>query len=63
VRIKPGGDLFKEASEAGAKVCLYPCTMTVKLTIGAIKDNLSEAQKQELLSRTKKNTLFAAGFI
>lgn len=54
VRIKPGGDLFKEASEAGAKGLAY---IRVREdgeidTIGAIKDNLTDAQKQELLSRT-----------
>jgi aspartyl-tRNA synthetase len=54
VRIKPGGDLFKEASEAGAKGLAY---IRVREngeidTIGAIKDNLSEEQKQELLDRT-----------
>ncbi|MBD0314859.1 MAG: aspartate--tRNA ligase, partial [Microcoleus sp. T3-bin5] len=56
VRIKPGpkGDLFKEASEAGAKGLAY---IRVREngeidTIGAIKDNLTEAQKQQLLDRT-----------
>ncbi|RQH21066.1 aspartate--tRNA ligase [Okeania hirsuta] len=54
VRIKPGGDLFKEASEAGAKGLAY---IRVKEkgkidTIGAIKDNLTDEQKQELLRRT-----------
>ncbi|MDP8965615.1 MAG: aspartate--tRNA ligase [Cyanobacteriota bacterium] len=54
MRIKPGGDLFKEASEAGAKGLAY---IRVREngeidTISAIKDNLTEAQKQELLSRT-----------
>ena len=49
VRIKPGGDLFKEASEAGAKGLAY---VRVKEgdkidTIGAIKDNLTNEQKQE----------------
>ena len=67
VRIKPGGDLFKEASEAGAKGLAY---IRVRDdgeidTIGAIKDNLSEAQKQELLSRTGATAghllLFGAG--
>ncbi|MEG4014001.1 MULTISPECIES: aspartate--tRNA ligase [unclassified Microcoleus] len=52
-RIKKG-DLFKEASEAGAKGLAY---IRVRDngeidTIGAIKDNLTEAQKQELLDRT-----------
>lgn len=67
VRIKPGGDLFKEASEAGAKGLAY---IRVRDdgeidTIGAIKDNLSVAQKQELLNRTESKAgdllLFAAG--
>ncbi|MGB5959898.1 MAG: aspartate--tRNA ligase [Coleofasciculaceae cyanobacterium] len=54
VRIKPGGDLFKEATEAGAKGLAY---IRVREngeidTISAIKDNLSEAQKEELLTRT-----------
>ncbi|MCG6136074.1 MAG: aspartate--tRNA ligase [Nostoc sp. LLA-1] len=67
VRIKPGGDLFKEASEAGAKGLAY---IRVREngeidTIGAIKDNLSEAQKQEILQRTGAKAghllLFGAG--
>jgi len=67
VRIKPGGDLFKEASEAGAKGLAY---IRVREdgdmdTIGAIKDNLSAEQKQELLSRTGAKPghllLFGAG--
>jgi aspartyl-tRNA synthetase len=67
VRIKPGGDLFKEASEAGAKGVAY---IRVRDdgeidTIGAIKDNLTEAQKQELLERTGAKPghllLFGAG--
>jgi aspartyl-tRNA synthetase len=54
VRIKPGGDIFREASEAGAKGLAY---IRVRDngeidTIGAIKDNLTEAQKNELLDRT-----------
>ncbi|AFZ22505.1 aspartyl-tRNA synthetase [Cylindrospermum stagnale PCC 7417] len=54
VRIKPGGDLFKEASEAGAKGLAY---IRVREdgeidTIGAIKDNLTPEQKQEIISRT-----------
>lgn len=54
VRIKPRGDLFKEATEAGAGGLAY---IRVREngeidTISAIKDNLSEAQKQELLTRT-----------
>jgi aspartyl-tRNA synthetase len=67
VRIKPGGDLFKEASEAGAKGLAY---IRVRDdgeidTIGAIKDNLSEEQKQEILRRTGAKAghllLFGAG--
>ncbi|MDY7002489.1 MAG: aspartate--tRNA ligase [Cyanobacteriota bacterium] len=67
VRIKPGGDLFKEASEAGAKGLAY---IRVKEggkidTIGAIKDNLTDEQKQELLERTGAKPghllLFGAG--
>ncbi len=67
VRIKPSGDLFKEAAEAGAKGLAY---IRVKDngeidTIGAIKDNLSEEHKQELLSRTGAQSgdllLFGAG--
>ena len=54
VRIKPGGDLFNEATAAGAKGLAY---IRVRDdgeidTIGAIKDNLSAEQKQELLRRT-----------
>ncbi|MBC1216082.1 aspartate--tRNA ligase [Trichormus variabilis ARAD] len=67
VRIKPGGDLFREASEAGAKGLAY---IRVREdgeidTIGAIKDNLSEEQKQEILQRTGAKPghllLFGAG--
>ncbi|HBE20973.1 MAG TPA: aspartate--tRNA ligase [Cyanobacteria bacterium UBA11149] len=54
VRIKPGGDLFKVAQEAGAKGLAY---IRVRDngeidTIGAIKDNLSEDKKQQLLAMT-----------
>ena len=67
VRIKPGGDLFKLASEAGAKGLAY---IRVRAgdeidTIGAIKDNLSQAQTAALLERTQATDsyllLFAAG--
>lgn len=67
VRIKPGGDLFKEATLAGAKGIAY---IRVREngeldTIGAIKDNLDAAQKQELLERTGAQPghllLFGAG--
>ncbi len=66
VRIKPGGDLFKEAAEAGAKGLAY---IRVREdgeidTIGAIKDNLTPEQKQEILRRTNAKPghllLFAA---
>jgi aspartyl-tRNA synthetase len=69
VRIKPGGDLFKEAEEAGAKGLAY---IRVREdgeidTIGAIKDNLNAEQKQELLSRTGARPghllLFGAGAV
>jgi aspartyl-tRNA synthetase len=67
VRIKPGGDIFKEASEAGARGLAF---IRVRDngeidTIGAIKDNLSDAQKQEILNRTGAKPghllLFGAG--
>ncbi|MGI0488636.1 aspartate--tRNA ligase [Pantanalinema rosaneae CENA516] len=67
VRIKPGGDLFKEATEAGAKGLAY---IRVREngeidTIGAIKDNLTDEQKQAILSRTNAQAghllLFGAG--
>ncbi|MGB3239579.1 MAG: aspartate--tRNA ligase [Geitlerinemataceae cyanobacterium] len=67
VRIKPGGDLFNEAASVGAKGLAY---IRVKEggeidTIGAIKDNLSPEQKQELLERTGAQPghllLFGAG--
>ena len=67
VRIKPGGDLFSEASAGGAKGLAY---IRVKDdgaidTIGAIKDNLSEEQTTELLQRTGSQPghllLFGAG--
>ena len=54
VHIKPGGDIFREAAEAGAKGLAY---IRVREngeldTIGAIKDNLTPEQKQEILTRT-----------
>lgn len=67
VRIKPGGDLFKEAELCGARGLAY---IRVRDggeidTIGAIKDNLSEEQKQEILTRTNAQPghllLFGAG--
>ncbi|NER22467.1 MAG: aspartate--tRNA ligase [Symploca sp. SIO1B1] len=67
VRIKPGGDLFKEASEVGAKGIAY---IRVKEggaidTIGAIKDNLTQEQTEKLLELTGAEAghllLFGAG--
>ena len=67
VRIKPGGDVFKVATDAGAKGLAY---IRVREdgeidTIGAIKDNLSDEQKQTLLERTDADAghllLFGAG--
>jgi len=67
VRIKPGGDIFKEASEAGARGLAF---IRVREngeidTIGAIKDNLTPEQKQEILTRTDAKPghllLFGAG--
>ncbi len=67
VRIKPGGDVFSEAQAAGAGGLAF---IRVRDggeidTIGAIKDNLSDEQKQELLSRTSAEPgtllLFGAG--
>ncbi|MGD1862548.1 MAG: aspartate--tRNA ligase [Leptolyngbyaceae cyanobacterium] len=67
VRIKPGGDLFRVAAEAGAKGLAY---IRVREngeidTIGAIKDNLAPEQLQELLRRTQAQAgtllLFGAG--
>jgi len=67
VRIKPGGDLFNEAAAAGARGLAY---IRVREdgeidTIGAIKDNLTADQKQELLQRTGAQPghllLFGAG--
>jgi aspartyl-tRNA synthetase len=67
VTIKSGGDLFKEATATGAKGIAYIRVRENREidTIGAIKDNLSEAQKQELLTRTGAKAghllLFGAG--
>ena len=67
VRIKPGGDIFKEATDAGAKGIAY---IRVREgmefdTIGAIKDNLSQEQKQEIIAKTNAQPghllLFGAG--
>jgi aspartyl-tRNA synthetase len=67
VRIKPKGDIFNEAVTAGAKGIAYIRVRENNEidTIGAIKDNLNEAQKQELLRRTGAKPghllLFGAG--
>jgi aspartyl-tRNA synthetase len=67
VRIKPGGDVFSEAQAAGAGGLAF---IRVREngeidTIGAIKDNLSEVKKAELLQRTGATPgtllLFGAG--
>jgi len=67
VRIKPGGDLFKLVTEAGGKGLAY---IRVREgfeldTIGAIKEHLTEAQKQAILERTHAQPgdllLFGAG--
>ena len=67
VRIKPKGDLFKVATDAGARGVAY---IRVREggeidTIGAIKDNLTAEQKKTLLERTGAQPghllLFAAG--
>ncbi|AFY96651.1 aspartate--tRNA ligase [Chamaesiphon minutus] len=67
VRIKPGGNLFKEATEAGAKGLAYIRVLENNEidTIGAIKDSLSEERKQQLLTLTNAKPgdllLFGAG--
>jgi aspartyl-tRNA synthetase len=66
VRIKPGGNLFKEASDMGAKGLAYIRFVNGELeTIGAIKDSLSAAQKQQLMDLTGAKDgdllLFGAG--
>ena len=55
VRIKPGGDLFKVASEGGAQGLAYIRVRDdLEIdTIGAIKDNLAAEQLKILLERTK----------
>ena len=67
VRIKPKGDIFNEAVTAGAKGIAYIRVRENNEidTIGAIKDNLDESQKRELLERTGAKPghllLFGAG--
>jgi aspartyl-tRNA synthetase len=67
VRIKPGGDVFSEAQKAGAGGLAF---IRVREggeidTIGAIKDNLTDDKKAELLTRTGAEPgtllLFGAG--
>jgi aspartyl-tRNA synthetase len=54
VRIKPGGNLFKEATDAGAKGLAYIRVLDDNEidTIGAIKDSLTAESKQQLLTLT-----------
>ena len=67
VRIKLGGNLFKEATEAGAKGLAYIRVLDDNEieTIGAIKDSLSPESKQQLLTLTGAKPgdllLFGAG--
>ncbi|MGL5805159.1 MAG: aspartate--tRNA ligase, partial [Xenococcaceae cyanobacterium] len=67
VRIKPGGDIFNEAVNAGAKGIAYIRVREGNEidTIGAIKDNLTDEQKQQILSLTGAKPghllLFGAG--
>ncbi len=65
VRIKPGGDVFKIAAEAGAKGLAYVRVRADGAvdTIGAIKDNLGPEQMTELLRRTgaEEGTLLLFG--
>ena len=67
VRIKPKGDIFNEAVAAGAKGIAYIRVRENNEidTIGAIKDNLNQEQKEELLRRTGAKPghllLFGAG--
>ena len=67
VRIKPGGDIFNEAQEAGAGGLAF---IRVREdysidTIGAIKDNLNGDKKNQLLQKTNAKPgdliLFGAG--
>ncbi len=67
VRIKPGGDVFSEAQAAGAGGLAFIRVReggTID-TIGAIRDNLSDEKKAELLARTGAEPgtllLFGAG--
>lgn len=67
VRIKPKGDLFTQATIAGAKgIAFIRVRDNGEIdTIGAIKDNLSPEKKEELLTKTGAKSgdllLFGAG--
>ncbi|TGG87760.1 MAG: aspartate--tRNA ligase [Aphanocapsa feldmannii 288cV] len=67
VRIKPGGDVFATATAAGAGGLAFIRVRENGAidTIGAIRDNLTEARRQELLERTGAEPgtllLFGAG--
>jgi aspartyl-tRNA synthetase len=66
VRIKPGGNLFKEATDMGAKGLAYIRFVNGDLeTIGAIKDSLTPESKQQLMAMTGAQDgdllLFGAG--
>ncbi|MEB3332301.1 MAG: aspartate--tRNA ligase [Synechococcaceae cyanobacterium] len=67
VRIKPGGDVFGEAQKAGAGgLAFIRVRENSEIdTIGAIKDNLTDEKKAELLRRTGATPgtllLFGAG--
>jgi aspartyl-tRNA synthetase len=69
VRIKAKGDLFEEVCKAGAKGIAYIRVREGNEfdTIGAIKDNLTEEQKQQLIEKTGAKPghllLFGAGDI
>jgi aspartyl-tRNA synthetase len=66
VRIKPGGNIFKEATDMGAKGLAYIRFVAGELeTIGAIKDSLSPENKARLMELTGAKDgdllLFGAG--
>ncbi len=69
VRIKPGGDIFSEAQKAGAGGLAFIRVRDNNEidSIGAIKDNLSEDNKNHLLKKIGANNgdliLFGAGSI
>ncbi len=67
VRIKPGGDIFSEAQQAGAGGLAFIRVRENNEidTIGAIKENLTKEVKNELLKKTQASAgdliLFGAG--